>query len=647
MKIGDISMKHKEFYKLLDSELNLFIEDFSDEMHSKLREDHQKRSYAFMLWFLKFYSGLQNIGEMITDGHGDNSCDIILDKRNSQGDNVFYLVQSKWNKEHNCNSHFESETLKSFLSDAQSILRGDKEETENQIFNKRYKALLEHVRSNGEVKVIYLTLKNNCKTFLENITSFENSFGANVKVDAFDINRLKLDYIDRRFKKNNPPNPLEKIYSPEYEKIKLELVKDNEKNAIQISTPHQGLVFNLKPSTIYKLVERYGVSLFNKNVRNPLLSSNINDEIVTTLKNDPSYFWYYNNGITAITRHIPQVSSQAENFDVKGLQVINGAQTAYSIHKAYSESNLEERNIIDEEARVTFRLLKSGGSNFDLKVTKYTNSQNPVSERDFCSSDPIQLAIQDYFYNTNFWYECRRGEFRAIPEGTEKIENTVVANAYLAFHLSDPVSIIEAAIEREQSGSDKIFTSHKDHTDGLYEKIFNKDTTPEAMYASFCMFYILQEGSPIDPKRAIFSNAYHILAIVKVVLNKYLQTKFNDNVNLYSYIIKKFTSNDQLLFKQCVVKSMKILKEDVTKLAASQSQAEGEGEGEGDIDNVIFDIMLKKSHFDMLLDRVSKLQIDVDEIEAIELHDNDSEDENEDSDDKEKESLTISSLELH
>ncbi|MEY3400634.1 MAG: hypothetical protein RLZZ86_237 [Cyanobacteriota bacterium] len=45
------------------------------------------------------------------------------------------------------------------------------------------------------------------------------------------------------------------------------------------------------------------------------------------------------------------------------------------------------------ESLVTLRLLKSGGKDFDLNVTRYTNSQNPVDDRDFCANDDIQIML--------------------------------------------------------------------------------------------------------------------------------------------------------------------------------------------------------------------------------------------------------------
>jgi hypothetical protein len=604
-------LKNKDFYKILDAELENTIQEFTQELNKQLKQDHQKKSHAFLLWFLNFYSEISNVSEFITDGSGDNSCDIILDRTNSQGEKIFYLVQSKWNNIENCEKSFESDVLKSYLSDAHSILRGDKEETKNTKFNARYKSLLEHIKNNGEVKIIYLCLKNSCKEANSNIRSFEKSLGGKISVDSFDINRLKLDYIDRNYKKSIPPNPLEKIYNPEFEKIRLQIVRDDEKSILKVNKPFESHVFNILPKTIFELVQRYGVSLFDKNVRNPLVSSSINKEIINSLKNDPSYFWYYNNGITAISRAIPPISNQAETFEITGLQIINGAQTAYSVYMAYLESSPEQRQIIDAEARITIRLLKSGGKDFDLKVTKFTNSQNPVSERDFWSSDEIQIKIQNYFYSTNVWYEKRSGEFRKTPKGVVKIPNNIIASAYLAFHLSKPVSVFESAIVRERMGVDLIFTSHKENPEGLYETIFNRETKEEDVFASFCMFDILTDSSSFDLENIHFSNGFHVLAISKTILQKYLTIKFNEKTNITNYIINTFKSGNTKIIKQCFAYSSKIMKDEIESVNSEDEEQEK-----------VINLMTKKSHFEILLERIGKSEIKIDEIESLNIKEN-------------------------
>src|SRR5699024_7487180 len=80
-----------------------------------------------------------------------------------------------------------------------------------------------------------------------------------------------------------------------------------------------------------RLVESFNEQLFDKNIRSILRDTETNDILDETLRNDPQAFWYYNNGITIVANAIscPRTSPRnvGETFSLKGLNVVNGAQT--------------------------------------------------------------------------------------------------------------------------------------------------------------------------------------------------------------------------------------------------------------------------------------------------------------------------------
>jgi hypothetical protein len=129
-----------------------------------------------------------------------------------------------------------------------------------------------------------------------------------------------------------------------------------------------------------------------------------------TLLKNPNFFWYYNNGITAITNSLPTVSKQAKKFTVIGLQIINGAQTVSAIHSAYRSASAVQRKRMDEDVLLTLRLFKSGGEDFNRDVTKFTNAYQ-MNDRDFRANDPVQVRIQNESFSTPYWYEKRKDEF--------------------------------------------------------------------------------------------------------------------------------------------------------------------------------------------------------------------------------------------
>jgi hypothetical protein len=602
----------KDFYKIIDGELNGLLEKYkADKFIQKHRNAiNNQKSYALLIWFLEFYGKISSYTSFITDGDNDSSCDIVFDKTNNYGDKIFYVVQSKWNNEGNSEKESDKDEILKSLSDFTTILRGEKDD-----FNDKLKLKLEeldkHLKENGEVKFIFLTLSQYRGGADENIKAFINN-DEKIKFEVIDINRIKFDYIDRKYKKIEPLNPLETYQNPEESLIDIEIVQGN--GSIKIEKPFEAYMFLLRPKSIYDLFEKYSFALFYKNVRNPLLQSQFNEEIEKTAIENPAYFWYYNNGITAITYLLPKIGKKAEKVQLTGLQIINGAQTVYSIYQAYKNASPTKRIQMDSESLLTLRLLKSGGKDFDLNVTRYTNSQNPIYDRDFCANDDIQVKLQNDSYQTKFWYEKRRDEFREVPEDITEVPNYVFANVYLAYHLQDPVSVLSNYRQRLEINKDKdlIFVSHKDHKDGLYEKIFNDRTSFEDMLCAFYLFDVIYGITPVPYEDTFKTRLYHLLALFKVAFTKYLQAKFGKKINVNKHIISIYERGE----KAIIIQTFKFINQFVEKQLEVENNEEKTKEG-------IIKFLLKLSYYENIKDALDDLNISIEDIESIVLEDGD------------------------
>ncbi len=547
-------MVTKNFYDVIDKELDALLIKYQDDKFLKKHEKakNNQKSFALLIWFLEFYGKKLNYNQFITDGDNDSSCDIVFDNADVFGNRVFYIVQSKWNSAGNSEKATDKDEILKALNDFETILRGEKKEVNDKL-TKKLEELDIHLRNNGDVKFIFLSLGKYINNADDNIRAFVNNQDR-TRFEIIDIDRLKIDYIDRKYKKIDPINPLENYQNPEESPVTIEIERSSTsaKSAtfIKIEKPFEAYVCLLKPKTIFELFERYGFSLFYKNVRNPLIQSQFNAEIEKTVLEDPAYFWYYNNGITAITYLLPPIRSQAEKVDLIGLQIINGAQTVYSIYRAYKNASLTKRSQMDNEALVTLRLLKSGGKKFDLNVTRFTNSQNPVEDRDFCANDDIQVALQKVSFSSKFWFEKRKGEFREVPDDVNAVPNFIFANVYLAYQLQDPVSVLKNGLQEQKSGKNLLFVSHQDDKDGLYEKVFNDETKFEDMLCAFYLFDVLIERMPLSFAETFKTDYFHLLALFKGVFTKYLKDKYNEKINVNLKIIKFFEEgNKEVILK--------------------------------------------------------------------------------------------------
>ncbi len=454
-------MINEQFYDIIDKRIDELSEIFKDNEHLKKQNTNGKKSFSFLLWFLNRYlpeNELLEFENLITEGNDDSSCDLIFKNKDQNGKDIFYVVQAKWFAKRNINRSKEiTKEIKACLSDFRIVISGKKKSDHNQNFNRQYQKFLEHKRSNGKIKFVFLALCNGEVNIREHIDDFVSPL---VSFELIDFFKLKQQFVEIEYKGIKTHNPIETPYIP-----KSEFNLTFEKNQIiYIDRPFKSNIFLVKPKEIYSLFEKYGHSLFYKNIRNPLPSSLFNQEIKSTILNNSINFWYFNNGITAITDKIEYFHKDATNATIKGIQVINGAQTVYSIFEAYRYASDEERIKMDENALVTLRIVTSGGDDFDLKVTRFTNSQNPISERDFHSNDEVQKRLQYEFLKfSNVWYETRRGEFRKKLKGIVKLKNENLGQSYLAYHLNDPFNA--------KQNKKQIFVTKNINSNGLYEKI--------------------------------------------------------------------------------------------------------------------------------------------------------------------------------
>jgi len=538
-------MNTSDFYNIIDNELDVLLEKYKDDafLEKHKKNSNNQKSYAFLIWFLGFYGKLLDHANYITEGSHDNSCDVVIHWTDDQGKKVFYVVQSKWNNARKAETEVSRDEILKGLSEFETLMAG-KNEKINDKLKAKLEELSEHLKANGEVKFIFLSLAqykggadDNIRTFLENDP--KRSF------EVIDINRIRNDYINRNYKQINPINPLETQYNPEEDRVKIQLA--GHANFIKVEKPFDAYTVLVRPKMIYELFNKYNFLLFFENIRNPLLQSQFNPEIEYTISKNPAFFWYYNNGITAITHDLPTIGQQAENIEVGGLQIINGAQTVYSIYHAYSNALPGKRRQIDQDALITLRLLRTGGRDFDINVTRYTNSQSPIRDSDFFANDDIQLALQNTSYDTPVWYRKRRGEFRVLPEGIRSVSNEIFADIYLAYHLDDPVTLYTKYLTEITKNKNLSFISanrNNGRQEGLYEKIFNEETTYEDMLSAFYVADTVLEKAEktIDETSLLF---FYWLALSKFAITKYLQAKFDENINASRHIIRSYEKGEK------------------------------------------------------------------------------------------------------
>lgn len=156
------------------------------------------------------------------------------------------------------------------------------------------------------------------------------------------------------------------------------------------------------------LHQTHGKALYERNIRYFLGSSksDVNKAIKTTLHDAPGDFFYLNNGVTAVCDLIEPKATKngAKKFRVRGLSIINGAQTVASAAEFVRQH--PGRNI--DDAKVMLTLIKAPADGpFGKRVTKARNHQNPVQTANFASLDENQERLRQEIAHLGFEYHYR------------------------------------------------------------------------------------------------------------------------------------------------------------------------------------------------------------------------------------------------
>jgi hypothetical protein len=148
-----------------------------------------------------------------------------------------------------------------------------------------------------------------------------------------------------------------------------------------------------------QLVNLYDVhksKLFTLNIRNYLGNTATNKSIIATLKQEAANFYYYNNGIACLAESMEVLGNRVK---VNGIQIINGAQTVRSLHKASKDPSSRESV---KQAKVLVRITEAKNQygaegKFRDKMVRFNNTQNVIKISDFRSNDPIHSDLRDKF----------------------------------------------------------------------------------------------------------------------------------------------------------------------------------------------------------------------------------------------------------
>lgn len=164
----------------------------------------------------------------------------------------------------------------------------------------------------------------------------------------------------------------------------------------------QGAIFTIKAHSLKKLfIQFHSSGLFGYNLREHIRDNKVDTAIDKTIKNEPSNFWYLNNGITIACSDF---KADGNNLKLWDFSIINGAQTTTKIGKS---TNIDA----NRDFSLVCKVVKSKGSlndDFIRNISQASNSQKPIKQRDLKANSNI------ISHGNRQWKNCYHGRIDII-----------------------------------------------------------------------------------------------------------------------------------------------------------------------------------------------------------------------------------------
>ncbi|MEH2189954.1 MAG: AIPR family protein [Nostoc sp.] len=184
----------------------------------------------------------------------------------------------------------------------------------------------------------------------------------------------------------------------------------------------------------------------------------VNKDIKATLElNEKLDFWWLNNGITILSS---KASVAGKTISLDDVQVVNGLQTTNTIYH-YINNKGNNNNELNEERAILIKIVVTNDPETRDRIIKATNFQTPIPPASLKATDPIQLDIENFFLNQEWFYDRRKNYYK----NTGKQVDRIISIPYLAqsviaivFHEPDIARSRPSSILKKDNDYKRVFS---------------------------------------------------------------------------------------------------------------------------------------------------------------------------------------------
>lgn len=350
----------------------------------------------------------------ITDGYHDMGIDaIFLDDTQKQ----LFVIQSKWRNEGT--GSIKQEEMQSFVEGIKRIINFDLDGANRKILQKKSDIDFALTKIGYQIHVLFVHTGNSIAT-----DYVKRPLTDLMKTTNDDISTL-LIYDEILFKEIY--TYLAQGQNPE--SIALDDVIIS--NWGKVDVPYSAYYGTISAAAIGEWYKNHGNALFAKNIRFYKGSTEVNDGMKRTLLQEPENFFYYNNGIKLLCNSIVRKAKESTTnatglFALEGVSLVNGAQTAGTIGTVFIDNP-------EQVAKATVMIqlvdLSNASEEASIQITKLSNTQNRIENKDFAALDPEQERIRTELAFSHYSYLYKSGDKLTNMDDQLTFDEAIVALA--------------------------------------------------------------------------------------------------------------------------------------------------------------------------------------------------------------------------
>lgn len=184
-----------------------------------------------------------------------------------------------------------------------------------------------------------------------------------------------------------------------------------------------------------------------------------------------------------------------------------------------------------EQITILCKIYETDNSNFKSKIAEYTNSQNPVKDRDIRSIDLVQIKLEEEFKGLGYFYERKKSQYEK-EDRDKKIDSEKLGQSLLAFKIEMPAEAKDKKRIIFGDKYDEIFNDSLLAKDALTifnlykeiekRKLKNKQEKPYLMHATYYIMFFIKRLYQIKNKKPYnFIDLYdEALEKIEIIIKK-------------------------------------------------------------------------------------------------------------------------------